>query len=115
MTSKINKSEIPGRPLSFFHALFGRCTDFYGHFLVDVVTSEGSTRISPSSLIIRAEFLKVFKGILHFKKGEVSFNRNENFSIPATAKLTMRDNQKVDESTDKTIYPLEPSIKWGDK
>lgn len=27
----------------------------------------------------------------------------------------MRDNQKVDESTDKTIYPLEPSIKWGDK
>ena len=46
MMCKINKSEIPGGPLSFFDALFGRCTAFYGHFLVDVVTSEGSTCIS---------------------------------------------------------------------
>ena len=46
MTCKINKSEIPGQPLSFFDALFGRCTAFFGHFLVDVVMSEGSTRIS---------------------------------------------------------------------
>ena len=46
MTCKINKSEKPGGHLSFFHALFGRCTAFYGHFLVDVVTSQGSTRIS---------------------------------------------------------------------
>lgn len=58
-------------------------------------------------LIIGVEFFKVFKGVLHFKKGEVSFNKNENFSIPATAKLTIRDNQKVDESI---IYLLEPSI-----
>ena len=28
MTSKINKSEIPGGPLSFSYALFGRCTAF---------------------------------------------------------------------------------------
>ena len=48
MTSEINKSEISGRPLSFFHALFGRCTAFYGHFLVHVGTSEWSTRISSS-------------------------------------------------------------------
>ena len=46
MTCKINKSVKPGEPLSFFHALFGRCTTFYGHFLIDVLTSEGSTRIS---------------------------------------------------------------------
>ena len=45
---KINKSEILGGPLSFFDALFGRCTAFYGHFLVDVVTPEGSTCISSS-------------------------------------------------------------------
>ena len=50
MTCKINKSEIPGGPLSFFHALFGRCTAFYGRFLVDVVTSEGSTCILSSTL-----------------------------------------------------------------
>ena len=50
MTCKINKSEIPDRPFSFFHALFGRCTAFYGHFLVDVVTSEGSTSISHHQL-----------------------------------------------------------------
>ena len=50
MMSKISKSEIPGGPLSFFDALFGRCTDFYGHFLVDVVTSEGSTHISSSRI-----------------------------------------------------------------
>ena len=48
ITSKINKSEIPGRPLSFFDALFGKCTAFYDDFMVDVVTSERSTHISPS-------------------------------------------------------------------
>ena len=48
MMCKINKSEILGGPLSFFDALFGRCTAFYGHFLVDVVTPEGSTCISSS-------------------------------------------------------------------
>ena len=48
MMCKINKSEIPGGPLSFFDALFGRCTAFSGHFLVDVVTSEGSMHISSS-------------------------------------------------------------------
>ena len=48
MTCKINKSEIPGGPFSFFHALFGRCTAFYGSFLVDVMKSEGSTHISSS-------------------------------------------------------------------
>ena len=48
MMCKINKSEIPGGPLSFFDALFGRCTAFYGHFLIDAVTSEGSTHISLS-------------------------------------------------------------------
>ena len=41
MMCKINKSEIAGGPLSFFHALFGRCSAFSGHFLVNVVTSEG--------------------------------------------------------------------------
>ena len=56
MTSKINKSEIPGGPLSFFDALFGRCTAFYGHFLIDVVTSEGSTRISPSKFSLELGF-----------------------------------------------------------
>ena len=35
MMCKIKKSEILGEPLSFFDALFGRCTAFYGHFLVD--------------------------------------------------------------------------------
>ena len=35
-----NNFQIPGGQLSFFHALFGRCTTFYGHFLVHVVTSE---------------------------------------------------------------------------
>ena len=49
MMCKINKSELPGRPLSFFDALFGRCTGFYGHFLVDVVTAEESTHISSSN------------------------------------------------------------------
>ena len=48
MTCKTNKSVKPGGPLSFFHALFGRCTAFYGHFLIDVLTSQGSTHISPS-------------------------------------------------------------------
>ena len=36
-----NNFQISGRPLSFLDPLFGRCTAFYGHFLVDVVTSEG--------------------------------------------------------------------------
>ena len=58
-------------------------------------------------LIIGVEFLKAFDGVLDFKSGEVSFNQNEKLSIPATAKLTIQDNQKVDESTDKTIYLLE--------
>ena len=48
MMCKINKSEIPGEP--FFHALFGRCTSFYGHFLVNVGMSEGSTCISSSEI-----------------------------------------------------------------
>ena len=48
MMCKINKFEIPGGPLSFFDALFGRFTAFYGHFLINFVTSEGSTGISSS-------------------------------------------------------------------
>ena len=48
MMCKINKSEIPGEP--FFHALFGRYTSFYGHFLVNVGMSEGSTCISSSEI-----------------------------------------------------------------
>ena len=48
MTRKINKLEKPGRPQGNFHALFGRSPTFYGHFQADVVTSEWSTRISPS-------------------------------------------------------------------
>ena len=55
MMCKINKSEIPGGPLSFFQALFGRCTAFYGHFLVNVVTSEQSTRISSSRRISKRD------------------------------------------------------------
>ena len=59
-------------------------------------------------LIIAVEFLKPFDGVLDFKSGDVSLNQNEKSSILlATAKLTIRDNQKVDESTDKTIYLLE--------
>ena len=54
MMCKINKSEILGGPLSFFDALFGRCTTFYGHFLVDFVTSEGSTHISSSDKTLDA-------------------------------------------------------------
>ena len=57
MICKINTSEIPGRPLSFFHALFGICTAFYGLFLVHVVTSEGSTRISASLVSIISNLL----------------------------------------------------------
>ena len=57
MTCKINKSEIPGGPLSFFDAFFGRCIAFYGHFLVDVVTSEESTRMSLSG---GCSFIKAF-------------------------------------------------------
>ena len=34
---------------SFFHALFGRCTTFYGHFMVDGVTSEG---VHPHTIIL---------------------------------------------------------------
>ena len=41
----------PGGPLSFFHALFGRCTAFYGHFLVDVGMSEG---VHPHTMILLA-------------------------------------------------------------
>ena len=48
MTRKINKLEKPGGPQGNFHALFGRSPTFYGHFQADVVTSEWSTRISPS-------------------------------------------------------------------
>ena len=55
MMCKINKSEIPGGPLSFFQALFGRCTAFYGHFLVNVVMSEQSTRISSSRRISKRD------------------------------------------------------------
>ena len=57
----------------------------------------------------------MFEGVLDFKNGEVSFNRNEKSSIPATAKLTIQDIQKVDESADKTIFPLEPNSKWKHK
>ena len=57
VTCKINKSETPGGTLSFFDALFGRCTAFYGHFLVDVVTSEESTRMSLSG---GCSFIKAF-------------------------------------------------------
>lgn len=60
-------------------------------------------------IIIGVELLKAFEGVLDFKNGELSFNRNEKSSIPATATLTIRDTQKVDESTDNTIYPLEPN------
>ena len=49
MTCKINKLEKPGGPLGIFHALFGRSAAFYGHFRVDAVTSEWSTRISAST------------------------------------------------------------------
>ena len=49
MTCKINKLEKPGGPLSIFHTLFGRSAAFYGHFWVDTVTSEWSTRISSSN------------------------------------------------------------------
>ena len=48
MTRKINKLEKPGRPQGNFHALFGRSAAIYGHFRADAVTSEWSTRISPS-------------------------------------------------------------------
>ena len=49
MTHKINKLEKPGGPQGNFHALFGRSPTFYGHFRVDVVTSEWSTCISSST------------------------------------------------------------------
>ena len=49
MTHKINKLEKPGGPQGNFHALFGRSPTFYGHFRVDVVTSEWSTSISSST------------------------------------------------------------------
>ena len=48
MTHKINQLEKPGEPQGNFHALFGRSSTFYGHFRVDAVTSEWSTRISLS-------------------------------------------------------------------
>ena len=57
MTCKINKPEKPGGPLGIFHALFGRCAAFYGHFRVDAVTSEWSTCIS-SSGGVPSRFLK---------------------------------------------------------
>ena len=50
MTCKINKLEKPGGQLRIFHTLFGRSAAFYGHFRVDTVTSEWSTRISSSIL-----------------------------------------------------------------
>ena len=46
---KQTKSEIPGGPLSIFHALFGRSTALFSHFLIDVLTSEGTGCISSSS------------------------------------------------------------------
>ena len=49
MTRKINKLEKLGGPQGNFHALFGRSATVYGHFRADAVTSEWSTRISPSS------------------------------------------------------------------
>ena len=49
MTHKISKLEKPGGPQGNFHALFGRSPTFYGHFRVDVVTSEWSTYISSST------------------------------------------------------------------
>ena len=49
MTCKINKLEKPGGPQGNFHALFGRSAAVYGHFQVDAVTSEWSTRISISN------------------------------------------------------------------
>ena len=49
MMRKINKLEKAGGPQGNFHALFGRCAAFYGHFWADTVTSEWSTRISASA------------------------------------------------------------------
>ena len=48
MMRKINKLEKPGGPQGNFHTLFGRSPTFYGHFRVDVLTSEWSTCISSS-------------------------------------------------------------------
>ena len=48
MTRKINKLEKPSRPQGNFHALFGTSAAVYGHFWVDAVMTEGSTRISAS-------------------------------------------------------------------
>ena len=48
ITSKINKPKKPGGPQGNFCALFGRSPAFFGHFRVDAVTSECSTRISSS-------------------------------------------------------------------
>ena len=55
MTHKINKLEKLGRPQGNFHALSGRSPTFYGHFQVDVVTSEWSTRISSSCAIFNTK------------------------------------------------------------
>ena len=48
MARKINKLEKPEGPQGNFHALFRRSAAVYGHFRVDALTSEWSTRI-PSS------------------------------------------------------------------
>ena len=58
-----NNFQIPGGSLSFFDALFGRCTAFYGHFLVDVVTSEG---VHPHTIISFSAFSKLGKIIIIF-------------------------------------------------
>ena len=72
MTSKINKSEIPSGPLSFFHALFSRCTAFYGHFLVDVITSQESTCISSSAVLWFVNLRETKTYIENKKKKKIS-------------------------------------------
>ena len=68
------KSEKLGGPLSIFHAFFGRYTPFYGHFLVDDVTSEGSTCISSLTHSQTTEVFSKCKviGVLIWERGKDS-------------------------------------------
>ena len=84
MTRKINKLEKPGGPQGNFHALFGRSAAFYGHFRVDTVTSEWSTRILASFIIYHFSLCILIK--MQNAKGSTK-ESNEHFEFRRQLKL----------------------------
>ena len=77
MMRKINKREKPGGPQGNFHASFGRSAAIYGYSQADAVTSECSTRISPSTIALKV-YTSVAKGLkLLEREGE----REELFAL----------------------------------